>query len=238
MRSGLRVCSLLLLLLVFQQASAEPLLEQSMDPNYLFNNATFPSRTPVLVGGGSSLRFERSNGPLSCEILMELSLVNAGTLNPGAEIMIEIDATPLTGDNDLAVGITNGVDIVAFQRTDLANAGGSGVLVQAEYLSDHADSILNTVLFTNAGMPDVFSALITLGDGQTMVEGTIGSTSNAGLSSRFIAPSSQISLLVIGNDLQEEYDINLMRVTVVSEPITLSLLALGGLVLTRGRRAA
>ena len=75
--------------------------------------------------------------------------------------------------------------------------------------------------------------MITLNDLDTIVFGQIGSKSATATAYNFISLTSPLSLVVIGDNSYEEYQINSIDVEIIPEPATVTLLAVGGLVLLR-----
>lgn len=240
-----RYIYLQLIALIFLTVSARAwgFYEQSMDADWLTANATFPSRTPLLVNNGNSILFEES-GVIGrwFDVLIEVPLPDFGTLPSGTTVSIDIDATPLPSknssyldDEELHIGITDGTSIVAFTRVD--NDNGTGALFEGTYGTPQAWLDTVDVFFSNAGRPSAFSTVITLKDLETIVWGQIGSSSASATASSLISLNSPLSIVVVGDNSWEEYQINSIGVSVVPEPTTLLLLALGGLALLKKRRA-
>jgi hypothetical protein len=230
-----------LTLLVSGHAFAAPIYEQEMDAAWLASNAMFPSRTPTLEGSGSVLRFAASGvDNRDYDVLLEVPLTQAGVLPAGATVAIDISASPLSSDNDLKVGITDGVSVVVFERSD--NNSGMGRLLDGDRLGPwlpvgiQADMDYSFEMFTNAGMPVEFSALFTLGQTETSVYGQIGTSTGTATASRLLSLDSPLSLVLLADDDWEEYGINRINVSVVPEPASLSLLAFGSLAILRRRK--
>ena len=220
---------------------AGPVYEQMMDAQWLANNASFPSRTPALVSGGDVLRFAATGVyNRDYDVLLVVPLTQAGVLDDGATVTIDVSAVPVSADNDLKVGVTDGTSVIVFERSD--NNSGMGRLLDGDRNGPWAPAGIQAnldysiTMFTNAGLPTEFSATITLGDVETSVFGTIGTSSSTATASRLILPDSPISLVLVADDDWEEYDINWINVSVVPEPGALALMTVAALAVIRRRR--
>jgi hypothetical protein len=235
MRKIIVVC--ICVLVVSSIASA-----QLMDPNWLITNATFPSRTPQVINNGTAIYFDESGVPSrDYDILIEVPLVSEGTLSHECEINITIDAIPLSStnpsyleDNELHLGITDGISIIAWTRGD--NDNGTGVIFEGEYLTTQGDMDPGYVLFSQAGMPSEFQTVVTLNDTETIVWGQLGSKDDTRTSLRLISPDSELSFVLMGDNDYERYEINWINVEIIPEPTTLLLISLGGMIIRLKRK--
>ena len=85
---------LVVLLSVGTQGHGAIVYEQYMSPTYLMANASFPTRSPALAGDGSWIKF-RADSSQYGDILLEVPLISAGTLEEHGIVSITIDAVPL-----------------------------------------------------------------------------------------------------------------------------------------------
>ena len=222
-------------------AGAVTILQQTFTAQDLFDNATFPTRTPILnTGPPKTLEF--GVGSAISEKLVQINLLAPGTLNiqnPATITLVMRGHVELTTDNDFIMGVTDGTDIVGMVHADAVN-GGHFFLDASDAGSTLSPSFAATA--ATAVFPSTWQIDLTL-DTTTNVTGTFGAFTDSAVSPRVLNRSAAVDLLVIGNDAAEQYRFEEIEVTIlqvpalIPEPSSLVLLSLGlaGIALCRRR---
>ncbi len=184
---------------------------------WLDNNATFSNPRSHSL---SNDRLDFGKGNEDHEKLFSVNLVPANTLSNNRSYMIKIAtaAEALTTDNDLLIGISDGTNVVGFQRLDSNNndnigrgmSGKDGNRLENMSWGPLGGAISNTHQW--------FEIQMRLDD-DTWILGKVGSvvTPTAWTSNRTLNRENALFLVAFANDAGEEYGIFSIEVSIMGE---------------------
>ncbi len=206
---------------------AATILQNTFSAQDLVNQATFPTRTFSFAS--NAINF--NTGSQVFEKILDLSIISQGTLSDSdpVTVSVTVDAPALTGDNDLMLFLTDGTNTAGALRSDTGNSGGLGHIMESADIGNVLPVVIthNTV-YTGAGFNNVFQVDFVLQAAATNVTLSVNSAS-ASRNVRALDRTAELSLLLVGADAGERYQVNSISVSVegtaaVPEPSSWALL--------------
>jgi hypothetical protein len=153
--------------------------------------------------------------------IFQLPLLSTGALSSSRTYTVHVRVweEALTGDNDIAVGISDGTDVVGCFRADAGNGvlgwiieGGDGSnLVSASYASWSSGATTVT--------HSLFECSVALGaTTRAMLYGPTNVSPAVAVTTRVIDRTTPLRLVVFGNDAGERYGFYALEVRITEEP--------------------
>ena len=145
------------------------------------------------------------------QIALEMPLVPAGS--NVSQISLAIDTDTLPTDDDLGLAITDGTHVVTLLRLD--DSGGSFWLDDYAYGSGEMSRLGRNMLTSGIGFPEDFQVDFDFLSPQvTRIVVSGNGTSVTADSSVALDPSAELSLVLVGNNANEQYRIRSINATV------------------------
>ena len=163
-------------------------------PNNVHYLANFIASSATI--DGRSIRFSRRT---TREKLLQVPIAAAGELDPRASIRVTVGLTPVIGDSDPDIGISDGVNVNRFQIVDTGNYGSTapcGILNgshENRRVTTRRVSSQFTFLFTPFYM---YGACSSAQDGGYL---------NVGTFNQRVDPTNGLSLVIQRADARENY---------------------------------